>query len=197
MLYLFDRKRIYRFIAVNILPITIYLMLRIHAVGIFSKDHSGPIDSLKLSGRLMTMPSIVHFYLTRFVLPVRLATSYFWTYPKFSMHHFLTPLCIDLSAVSILVYVAIRLHSKSNSFFRLYIFFVCWFLAGLLTLVQLVPLDMTASEPWFYFSMAGLLGMIGIVLKAFPLRLSSERLVLINHNCRDTWWPLRTERIGL
>jgi tetratricopeptide (TPR) repeat protein len=47
-----------------------------------------------------------------------------------------------------------------------------WMLAGLVIPLQIVPLDMTACEIWFYFSTAGVLGMIGVLLMHFQAKLN-------------------------
>jgi hypothetical protein len=178
MLYLFDRTRVYKFVAILVFPFFAYLFLRINAVGVLSKTHSAPIDNLDIGGRLLTIPSILQLYITKFVVPVKLASSYYWTHPNVSVRYFILPLLIDLLAASLIVFAAFKIHGKSSNLFKQYIFFAAWFSVGLLTLIQLIPIDMTASEAWFYFSMAGLLGMIGIVLTAFPVHINKEWVII-------------------
>jgi tetratricopeptide (TPR) repeat protein len=45
--------------------------------------------------------------------------------------------------------------------------------------LQIIPLDMTACETWFYFPMVGLLGMIGLIIMAFPVKIRSSQLILL------------------
>lgn len=48
-----------------------------------------------------------------------------------------------------------------------YIFFAAWVVVGLAPYMQLIPLDMTACETWLFAALAGVLGMVGVVLAAF------------------------------
>lgn len=179
-LFWFNRKRLYSFIYYIALPLLIYIVLKVDAVGIHGRSHAGPIDNLTIYGRLMTDPSIILFYLTKFIFPWKLASSYYWTYPHFSITHFLLPLFIDLAVVGAFIYLGFRVQDKlKKAQYHTYLFFAVWTAAGLIPNLQVVPLGLTASESWFYFSMAGLLGMIGIILIAYPIRLKREWLLLI------------------
>ncbi len=62
--------------------------------------------------------------------------------------------------------------------FYTYLFFSLWVTVGLLLYSQILPLDLTALEPWFYFPMAGLLGMIGVILVTFPVRVEQKWLIM-------------------
>jgi hypothetical protein len=174
LLYLFwwDRKRLYLFMGIMALPVALYLALRIHAVGLFTPLISGPIDSLSLASRLLTAPSIFLFYITKFIFPVKLAAVYYWTYPTFSVRHVLLPLVIDLAVIALVVYLVFVIRKKaSKTQYFTYLFFAIWSALGMFMLLQIVPLDMTACEIWFYFPMAGVLGMIGVVLVTFQARI--------------------------
>jgi len=61
ILYLawWDRKRLKYFAGSIVLPIALWLVLKIHAIGLLGTNpHNAPIDNLSLGGRLMTDPSI-------------------------------------------------------------------------------------------------------------------------------------------
>jgi Tfp pilus assembly protein PilF len=158
-----DRKRILAFTGMMILPVAAWLVLKAHAVGLHTNPLNAPIDYLNLGDRLLTAPSIVLFYFTKFLFPFHLASGYYWTHPNFSVRYFFIPLAIDLAVVAAGVYVALLIRRRaSQAQYRTYLFFAIWALIGLLPYLQIIPLDMTASESWFYFSMAGVLGMIGM-----------------------------------
>jgi 4-amino-4-deoxy-L-arabinose transferase-like glycosyltransferase len=91
-LFWFNRDRFYKFIYIMVVPVAAYLALRINAVGTTVYSNVAPIDHLNLLDRLLTMPSIVLFYITKFVFPWKLATAYYWTYSSFSVRHVLLPL---------------------------------------------------------------------------------------------------------
>jgi tetratricopeptide (TPR) repeat protein len=161
-------------------PIGLWLILKIHAIGWIGNPGNAPIDRLNLVGRLMTAPSILQFYLIKFVFPWKLATEYYWIHPNFSARYVLLPLLIDLGIIGIFIYLSFVIRKKaSSSLYRKYLFFAMWTLLGLLTLLQIIPLDFTASETWFYFSMAGLLGMIGVVVVAFQKRINPTWFLVV------------------
>jgi hypothetical protein len=168
MLYLFwfeRRQRLYAFIATMLLPIVLWLVLKIHAVGLSSHSTIAPIDKLNLVGRLLTAPSILLFYMTKFVFPWRLASAYYWVYPTFSFQHVLLPLLVDFAVIAVFAYLGYVVHKQtSKAMFVTYLSFSIWTVIGLLLHSQIEPLDFTASDAWSYFPMAGVLGMIGVIL---------------------------------
>jgi hypothetical protein len=181
-LFWFDRrKRLYTFVGTMVLPAALYLILKMHAVGLLGANpHNAPIDSLNLTHRLMTAPSIVLFYLTKFIFPWKLATAYHWVYPTFSVSHVLIPLIVDLAVVALVVYTAFLIHRKATKA-QLYsfVFFAIWAALGLLLTLQIIPLDVTATERYFIYPMIGLLGMAGIVLTVFPPRIRPRWILLV------------------
>lgn len=182
LLYLFwwDRRRLLPFVGIVIVPVAIWLGLRIHAVGLLNNPYGGPIDRLSIMGRLFTAPSIVLFYITKFIFPLKLATTYYWVHPTFSFRYVLLPLIIDLTVAAAVVFTAflIKKHG-SKAMFYTYMFFAAWAAIGIGLLLQISPLDMTACELWFYFPMAGILGLLGVVLTLFPIRLHPNWLMVL------------------
>jgi hypothetical protein len=180
-LFKWDRKRLYPFFGMLVIPMLLYLVLRVHAVGLLgNQPNSSPIQRLGLDGRLLTAPSIVLFYLAKFIFPWKLATSYFWVYRKFTVMHVLTPLLIDCAIVTIFVYAGMRIYVRATAaIFYTYLFFSLWLNLGLLFVMQIFPLDSTASEAWFYFPMVGLLGMLGVIVTVFPLHLRPQLIYVL------------------
>lgn len=176
MLYLliFARNRLWQLILMMIVPVGLYAILKSHAVGLFVPNAEGaPIDHMSLMSRLMTAPSIVAFYIVKFIFPWALSTCWYWTHPTFSFGGVIVPSIVDLSAIALFGYLGWRVrHHLSKKKFQLYLFFGFWALLGVLPYLQLTPLDMTACETWFCFSMIGVLAMLGIALPTFkvPLR---------------------------
>jgi len=180
-LYLFNRDRLLPFAKIVALPVILWLIMKGSAVGLFGSDpHDAPIDRLSLLGRIMTMPSIMLFYLTKFVFPWKLATQYHWVYPTFSVQHVLLPLIIDAAVITLVVLVGRQIKRRATKKqFKLFLFFAVWAGLGLATFLQLFPMDMTACENWFYFPMVGVLGMIGTALIVFKLRINPLWLALL------------------
>jgi hypothetical protein len=179
-LFWFNRDRLYWFAGIIVLPMALYMVLTIHAVGLFANPNNAPIDRLSLVGRLLTAPSLLQFYITKFIFPWKLATAYYWVYPRFSFNHFVVPLVIDLVVVAVIAYGAFFVHQRaSKSSLYSYLFFAVWSALGLLMILQISPLDMTATEAWFYFPMVGVLGMIGIIIKTLAPGVRIDRRTLI------------------
>jgi tetratricopeptide (TPR) repeat protein len=183
LIYVFwwDRKRFIWLIGVMIVPIALYVVLRINAIGFLgSNPQTAPIDRLDLVGRLLTAPSIFLLYISKFIVPWKLSSEYYWAYSVFSVNHVLLPLFADSALLALFAYGAFcikRMSTKAQ--YATYLFFLVWFLMGMLLILQIVPLDCTASEPWFYFPMAGLLGMIGTTLTVIKIKASRQAIVLV------------------
>ena len=181
LLYLFwyNRKRLYAFIGVMALPTVLYVVLRVHAIGWFTNSNNAPIDRLSLAGRLFTAPSIFLMYISKFVFPLKLAAWYYYVYPNFSIRHFLLPLITDLLIIALVIYTAFKIRQRaSKARFKAFLFFAIWSALGMLMILQIAPLDFTASEPWFYFPMVGILGMIGITITTFSRSIHFDRRIL-------------------
>jgi hypothetical protein len=168
VLYIFfaNRERLIRFLVYMILPVAVFSILRVHAVGIFTNPHAGPIDALSLSTRLLNIPEIILFYLSKSIFPLRLASAYYWSQTMFSVRYVLLPLILEVMVVALIVMFALRLkHSENKSDFYTFIYFSVWTTLGLIMLVQIIPLDMTVSVSWFCFPMIGFMGMLSIMAK--------------------------------
>jgi tetratricopeptide (TPR) repeat protein len=162
-LYIWNRERLLKFLMIDAVPVVAWLLLRIHAVGISNNPHNAPILNLSISSRLIMIPSIISFYFFKLIFPLKLASAYYWVYPKISFSHFLIPLLFDLLIAGIITYIAIYIKKNTNkATYYTYLFFIAWLCLGLLFIIQIVPLDMTVCENWFEFSMVGALGIIGI-----------------------------------
>jgi hypothetical protein len=176
-----DRKRLFAYSTAVVTQLIVYVLLRTNAVGLFaSNPNTAPIDRLSLAGRLMNDPLIVFIYISRLIFPYKLAINYLWVYRHPSVTHFLLPLVADLITICIFIllgYIVKRVAVKEV--FQTYLFFAFWCCIGLALLLQFVPLDSTVMEPWFYFSMAGVLGMIGVVLVTFQGKIHPKSFITI------------------
>ncbi|HYH75193.1 MAG TPA: glycosyltransferase family 39 protein [Candidatus Saccharimonadales bacterium] len=155
------RKRFYVLLALSAVVLAVYIPLKLHAVGLGYSAGNAPIEGLALAQRLLHVPELVMFYITRFAFPLDLAQAYYWTHSDITLRHFVVPLIFDVSVLSVLAYAGHRIRHEDMKLFVMYVFFACWLLVGLGAHLHIVPLDMTASETWFYFPMVGLLGMAG------------------------------------
>lgn len=170
--YLFKRKFFIPMLLFSITTLGIYFILRINAVGLFAKTSVSPIASLPVYERLINVPSIFLFYLKTFIYPLTLSSSYQWIYTKMNFQHFYFPVLIDvlfIGILSLVFYVLFKKktnRSKPNSSL-IFAFFAFWFFIGIIFHSQILPLDQTVAERWFYFPIVGILGMIGVILETF------------------------------
>lgn len=183
LLYLFwwDRKILYYFMSIMFIPIICYIALRLHAIGLFRHPTIAPIDNASLGVRLLTAPSIILFYFSRLIFPWNLASAYYWVDSRFSVIHVLLPLLADIAILGLFIFLGfIVRENRSKAEFYTYLFFMLWCMIGLAMTTQVVALDMTASETWFYFPMVGILGMIGIISRLLPSKLRFNRILLFS-----------------
>ncbi len=167
----FNRPRLKPFIGILVLPLALYVLLKVNAVGWHHSQHAGPIDSASLASRLLTAPSILLFYIKTLVLPLSLASTHYWVYATFSVAHVLVPLLTVLAVIVLFAYGGYRVRSKlPKRAYKTYLFFAIWAVLGLVPYLQIIPLDMTVCETWFYFATAGLFGMIGLSARTFSRR---------------------------
>ena len=152
-------------LAILALPVGVYSVLRFYVANIFFAGVKiVPIAEASLAERILTIPKIVFYYISTFLFPVRLAISQHWVVRSATFGDFYLPLIFDLGVIVALTWMGIFIYKQQKQLFPAYIFFLSWFLIGLLPYLQLVPLDMTVAERWFYFPIIGLLGACGLLV---------------------------------
>lgn len=161
-----------------------YFLFRLALVGFIKPTNFNPIPpntitAAVLNERLLTIPKIIYFYLTTFIYPANLAVQY-WVVKSMTLSGFLLPLVFDLTILVCLItsgiYLTKQHKSKSISFW----FFFFWFCLGLGLHLNIVPLDFTATDRWFYFPMIGLLGMLMIFFQSWKSgKILTNRLIVV------------------
>jgi len=173
-LFFFQRQSLINFIVISSLFFFVYLLQRL-VTGATYVQGKGlfPIMRVSFFQRLLTIPKIVLFYLEKFFFPARLAIAQHWVVLTANLSDFYLPLAVDLIFFFLLIYIAFKIKSK------LFNFFFFWFLTGLLPHLQIVPLNMTAAERWFYLPMVGLLGMIGSMIISSKFKVQSSKFIVL------------------
>ena len=163
--WFYYRKNIVTLILTSCGVITIYLLYRFGLAHIyFDRPDSIPISSLDLLHRMLNIPKIIYYYLSQFILPIHLSIAQLWIVKSIDISTFWLPLLIDVLVFVFLIIIGFYFWKRDRQYLKGYVFFCCWFVLGLLIYLQIIPLDMTVSDRWFYFPMVGLLGIIGILL---------------------------------
>jgi len=159
-------------------PILIYALLRFGVAKMFVNKITGmPITLLPLGQRILNMPAIVFYYLKTFFYPSTLDFFQIWIVKRVTFTNFFLPLIVDGLFFAALILLGVYIYCKYNSLFLPYLFFTVWFLVGIGFHMQLVPLDLTVSERWFYFPIVGLLGMIGVAWQGYSGRFRTKQYV--------------------
>jgi len=201
--WFFNKKNIAKLFFIFGSVITIYLFNRFCLAHIYlDKPDSTPISSIDLLHRMINIPQIIFYYLSQFLFPLHLSIAQLWIVKSIDISTFWMPLLVDTMIVVSIIYIGFYFNKHSHQFLKSYIFFCCWFALGLLIYLQLIPLDMTVADRWFYFPMVGLLGIIGtlstkllsahpnwriqiIFLSIIVIFLFSVRTIIRNYNWHD------------
>lgn len=164
--FLFQHKTFKKILIIEVFIVFIYFIIR------FSIGHVDlairpliPIDDVSLSERILNMPAIILYYIKNFFYPVNLAIDQQWIITSLNFSQFYLPLLIDLLFLSLVILLGFYSCKKSTQFFKIYIFFLGWFLSGLAFHIQIFPLDKTVADSWFYFPIVGLLGLLALFIQ--------------------------------
>ena len=144
---------------------TIYLLYRFGLAHIyFDKPDSTPISSVDLLHRMLNIPQIIFYYLSQFIFPLHLSIAQLWIVKSIDLSTFWVPLFVNAIVLISFVFIGFYFWKHDRQYLKGYVFFCCWFSLGLLIHLQIMPLDMTVADRWFYFPIIGLLGIIGVLL---------------------------------
>jgi tetratricopeptide (TPR) repeat protein len=141
-----------------------------------------PIMELSLLQRVGMIPSIIWYYLKTVFYPAKLAVDQTWVITTLTIKSFYLPLLLLMLLGALLSYFTWLLYQKKSTLLQPFLFFICWFIIGMLMHIQLLPLDMTVADRWFYFPFIGLLGMLFVMIEYF-FPLSKTKHLLIPLSC--------------
>lgn len=175
--FLFAKKSLKKMLLISVSSLSVYSFLRCAIAGIYFNKHGlTPISTLDFWQRILSLPKIMFFYIQSFFYPVP-AISQHWVVLNVNYLDFYIPLIICISLSLILLLLFLNLYRRRSTYLKHFIFFLIWFLMGLGLHSQLIfPLDMTVSDRWFYFPLAGLLGLFSVLIIQFNL---NKKLFLI------------------
>lgn len=182
VLYIFlnSKDRILQYLKIIAAPVILFLFLRVASVGFRNIAQSAPIDLLNFGERMIMVPSMIVFYIAKFLFPRDLATCYYWTYKTFTIEGFLIPLIISIFTVGVFIFCGRLVYKKrKKKIFNSYVFFAAWAALGMAPYMQIIALDMTACETWFYCAMTGFLGMIAISISTIFPRAKPRYILII------------------
>jgi protein O-mannosyl-transferase len=170
--FLFQRKSLKKTLLINIIVIAIYMFFRAIIAHItFHTDTFAPIMRLSVIERLLNVPSIFLYYVKTAFFPSNLAVSQQWIVTFQKISEFYLTLFVDTIIIAGLIGSGMFLYKQHKNYFKTYLLFNFWFLIGILFHSQIFfTLDNTVADRWFYFSLFGMLGIIGILLQIYITR---------------------------
>ncbi|MEN9327948.1 MAG: hypothetical protein RI947_756 [Candidatus Parcubacteria bacterium] len=181
-IHLFNRKKTLVFVVSSLLVMAVYTSMRCGVAHMCDgRTGIGPLALMSLDKYIIHLPAIIFFYLYTFVLPIQLAISQEWIIREATFTNVYLPLLADVSvaiaSIVLLFYFYYKatndklLNHKTNANAdrvpKTFVIALSMLILGLLMHAHIIPLDFTVDEHWFYFSIVGLIGMIGIVIQQF------------------------------
>lgn len=169
--YFYGRRNFKFILFGNIIVFGFYLFLRYGFAKMYQAQESvAPISQASLIERVYHIPVIITYYLKTFFYPVQLGADQFWFIYKISWSNFFMPLTISILMVFLMFTGGIYFYKKKNKIFSNYLFFSLWFLVGLGLHLQLIKLDATVADRWFYFPIVGLLGIFALFIQNIKIK---------------------------
>lgn len=153
--FLFNKKNKVQLVTSISLTILIYLIFRF-SLAELNNLHSDTmrISRLDLIGRLITVPKVLIHYIHLFFWPKDISLTQDWIVQSLDFQSFWLPLTEVIALVSVsLIYI----YKQKD---KIFLFWFLWFGFGWGLHSQLIPLDGTVSDRWFYFTMIGFMGLL-------------------------------------
>lgn len=148
----------------------IYLLVHHLTVGFtLTAKNSFPMFSAPLFERLISIPKMSFYYLKTFFHPLIIPGDQEWVVRTMNWPNFYLPLLWDSLFLAVVLGIGVYLWRRKTDF-RLFLFFAIWFTLGLGFHMQIIPLDATTADRWFYLPMVGMLGMIGVLVDSLKKR---------------------------
>ncbi len=176
--YLFIKKSAFASILFAASSSSFYFFLRFYvAKTMFVKLDFIPIALATPWERFISIPKILFTYFSTFLVPFKLYVAQHWVVRTISLTDFFLPLLFIIVLISAIITIIFHFKSKSNEKFVKSLFFLIWIAFSTGLYLQIVPIDMTVAERWFYLPMIGVLGLIGLIIKDVPIRSHKEKVL--------------------
>ncbi len=159
------KKNLMRIYAISsAIMFTFYLFMHFILGGVSLKIQAvNPILHATLFERIISMPAIFYYYIKTFIFPNNLVFDQQWVVKQINFPSFFLPLILDFLFLFIFILITVlTIKYSKRKYLKLSIIFFLWFILGFLLHSQIIPLDATVTDRWFYFPIVGLLGVIGL-----------------------------------
>ncbi len=180
--FLSHKKQFFYFLIGFGITIGVYFLLKSSAQQVLFAVEPSSITQADLATRLINIPAIIFYYIGTFFFPKTLITHQDWLITSITATSFYIPLLLDLIFFTCLGVLGVISYRISKKTFSTFLFFSLWFVLGLLLHSQIIPLDFTVADRWFYFPVIGLLGVLALavqMLKVKPNILVAVCLIIV------------------
>lgn len=164
------RKPFLSFVIGFAITLGIYFLFKFSAQNILFAVEPSSITKADIFTRLINIPSIIFYYLGTFFFPKTLITHQDWLITSVTVNNFYSPLLFDLGFFAVIGVLGFLSHRRSKKTFYTFLFFCLWFVLGLLLHIQIIPLDFTVADRWFYFPLIGLLGLLAVGIQFLKIK---------------------------
>lgn len=155
----------------GLIALLTYISLRLTISGIhFAKHPLVPISTLTFTQRIINIPAVLFYYIKTFLFPIHLSVNQLWIVTSVNTTNFYLPLLIDVFIIFLIVLIGLTFYKTNKTIFKTFLFFCAWLTLGFALHSQLIPLDFTVEDRYFYFPMVGLLGVIGCGIFLIKIR---------------------------
>ncbi|HWY79679.1 MAG TPA: glycosyltransferase family 39 protein [Candidatus Sulfotelmatobacter sp.] len=165
-----SKKESINFVLSLLTVIGIYLFMRIVIGNIgFNTKYLYMAENATFIQRLYTIPSLILYYLRMVFFPVTIAFGWYWVITTPTLTNLGLPLLIAV-AFFILLLVPLYFLPIYKKQWKEYLFFLFTLYISLAISLQIIPLDFTVADRWFYMPLFGLLGLVGVCYESFLIQ---------------------------
>lgn len=166
--FLFSKSQIVHLAITVIAVIFVYGLVRFIAMGTGVNFTLGfPMAKLTFFERLANIPLILLYYFKTFIYPKSLAIDQHWRVHTLDFFNFYLPLTFVTFIFFTFASIGVYIRKYKSTMLKVYIFFLAWFVIGIFPNLQIVPLDMTVADRWFYLPLVGLLCILALGISSF------------------------------
>lgn len=161
--YLFQ-KRMFKFYLLSFSIVgLIYLFLRVSAVSNPTFFMSETSRNRTLSQRLILAPKVVDYYFEEMLTP-SLSLPNIDNLKNNEINSAPWPFLKSFFIITVFICIGLIIRKYFTIWFLRYSFFFIWMMLGIGLHSQIIPLDVLIASRWMYFTMVGMLGMLGVMV---------------------------------
>ena len=128
--------------------------------------------------RLLTIPSMIFYYLKMLFIPVSIAFGWYYVIKNPTFSNFGFPLLVIMFFCICITLPLFTLRSN-KILLKKYVFFLAVFIISILPFLQIIPLDLTVADRWFYIPLFSFLGLIGVIYELYSKGILQKKYLRI------------------